>query len=216
MSPASGPLMFMREYRRCAAVAADRREPLIMQRVDDDVVFSNVGVHLLVGHVGQRVEPDRVHLRVNRDDGADAAFAAVGSAQATDHAVILALLGQERLDLSHMAALLLALGREVQNPQLSGLLLHGLNGVQGMDGQSVLGGDAIAGCKGLLKVDPGIDEQHRNPELQLGDHMADDAAGHLHRGDHRQPVAECFRRPMQQLVRSSVVERVIEFLQSSL
>src|SRR3984957_8786467 len=56
------------EDRSRAAVAADRRVTLRVQRVDDHVVLCDVFLHLLVREHGQNIDPDAVHLRVDGDN----------------------------------------------------------------------------------------------------------------------------------------------------
>ena len=164
VSPAARAGRLAGEDRGCAAVAADRRVALRVERVDDHVVLLDVFLHLLVGEHGQHVDADAVHVRVDGDNRGLRALAPFRAPQAADEGVVLAADGQQGLGLPHVAATLLPLGREVEHAEAGRLFVHGQRGRERDDVEVVFAGDAVASGERFGEVDPRVDEENLSAE----------------------------------------------------
>ena len=107
MSPASGSFWFAGQNRRCAAVAADRRKALVMQRVDDDFIIFDVTFQMVVVEFRQRVNPHSVCLDIDRKDRADTSLATIAAPKAPDKRVVLVSDLPKLLPFTSVAALFL-------------------------------------------------------------------------------------------------------------
>ena len=119
MTPAAGSLGFVRQHGSCAAVTADRRESLRVQRVDNNVVLSDVRFEVFVVEFRQWIDSNRVCFDVDCQNRADRSLTAIAAAQTSNERVVLTGYFREWLDLSGMAALFLPSGVRYSTPYFS-------------------------------------------------------------------------------------------------
>ena len=84
MSPATGAFGFPRQHGRRASIAADGGKSLLVQWVQNDLILSDVLIHLLIGKVSQYVNSQAIQAGINGQNRAHASPSTIRSTQAAD------------------------------------------------------------------------------------------------------------------------------------